>query len=223
MPTAGSPRGGEEIDLANAVQALLNEFNGNIDSANLKDASIAAGDLQAALLDVLGVTGGAVTRRGKSIIATSEARTNVAYGLMPTPDQVSGIVLPTDGLIVVSFRAIWQNSVPGAAKAALFLGANQLVVQNNAGAPSVAGAEAVGPSTGADDDWLYSSPTGLLPAGAGGSAGAATDVATGMVVGNGAVLIEAAAGTYDVSVQFKASSGSVTAKKRKLWVWTVGF
>lgn len=36
MPTPGDPRGGEELDLQNAVQALLNEFNGNIDAANLK-------------------------------------------------------------------------------------------------------------------------------------------------------------------------------------------
>lgn len=32
-----------------------------------------------------------------------------------------------------------------------------------------------------------------------------------------------AAGTYDVSVQFKASSGSVTVKERKLWIVSMGF
>ena len=36
-------------------------------------------------------------------------------------------------------------------------------------------------------------------------------------------MVFAAAGTYDISVQFKASSGSVTVKNRKLWVWTMGF
>lgn len=39
----------------------------------------------------------------------------------------------------------------------------------------------------------------------------------------GFCTVWAAAGTYDVSVQFKSSSGSVTAKNRKLWVWTLGF
>jgi hypothetical protein len=34
---------------------------------------------------------------GKSIIATEETRTNVAYGTLTTPDVVTGIVLPTDG------------------------------------------------------------------------------------------------------------------------------
>jgi hypothetical protein len=31
------------------------------------------------------------------------------------------------------------------------------------------------------------------------------------------------AGTYDFSVRFKSSSGSVTAKNRKLWVASIGF
>lgn len=39
MPTPGQPRGGEELDLQNAVQALLNEFNGNIDTDNMKPAA----------------------------------------------------------------------------------------------------------------------------------------------------------------------------------------
>lgn len=68
------------------------------------------------------------------------------------------------------------------------------------------------------------------------------DVATGQVLGaladsakpagdqfgdaagaGGTCLIFAAAGVYTVSVQFKPASGSVTAKNRKLWVWTIGF
>jgi hypothetical protein len=51
MPTPGQPRGGEETDLQNAVQAILNEFNGNIDSANLKDGGIALADLATAVLN----------------------------------------------------------------------------------------------------------------------------------------------------------------------------
>jgi hypothetical protein len=64
------------------------------------------------------------------------------------------------------------------------------------------------------------------------------DFTTGQVVGAGPQMsvsatspqlvggpcyIFAAAGTYTVSVQFKSSSGSVTAKNRKLWAWTLGF
>lgn len=55
MPTPGDPRGAEEADLANAVQTLLNEFNGNIDNANIKaaagiDKSKLAADVQGSLL-----------------------------------------------------------------------------------------------------------------------------------------------------------------------------
>jgi hypothetical protein len=39
----------------------------------------------------------------------------------------------------------------------------------------------------------------------------------------GVCYVFAAAGTYDVSVQFKASSGSITAKSRKLWVSSVDY
>ena len=40
----------------------------------------------------------------QGIIATEESRTNTAYGPLATPDVVKGIVLPTDGLIVVGYR-----------------------------------------------------------------------------------------------------------------------
>jgi hypothetical protein len=46
---------------------------------------------------------------------------------------------------------------------------------------------------------------------------------TGGRVGAGPLYVFAAAGTYTVSVQFKSSSGSVTAKVRKLWVSTIGY
>lgn len=39
----------------------------------------------------------------------------------------------------------------------------------------------------------------------------------------GPCFIFAAAGTYDISVQFKSTSGSVTVKNRRLWVWTINF
>src|SRR5438309_7960968 len=44
--------------------------------------------------------------------------------LLTTPDQVTGIVLPTNGLIAVWYQATWQTAA-GNAQAALFLGSNQ--------------------------------------------------------------------------------------------------
>ena len=173
-------------------------------------------------------------------IATEETRENTAYGTLTTPDEVT-ILMPSEGLIAVGYQATWQESSSTVARAAIFLGSNQIKVAHAGGVPVVQEA-ALGSGFGKDAP-LVSFPLGLLtPAGAAG--GASSDVTTGQVVGGvpvgqtdfgnyfggavqyepvggsgGACLIFVAAGTYAVSVRFKASSGKVTAKNRKLWVW----
>jgi hypothetical protein len=85
-----------------------------------------------------GVTTPAPKMRGMSSVAGAENRVSAAYGLMATPDRVTGIVLPTNGLLVVTFQAWWNESVSAAARAAIFLGSNQLkIASNTASAPSV--------------------------------------------------------------------------------------
>jgi hypothetical protein len=186
---------------------------------------------------------------GKSIITATEARSNVAYGTLTTPDIVKSVVLPTDGLIGVLYQATWQESVNNAARAAIFLNSVQQQIAQTSGPANVAASRA---SQGAGvnvDGSLFTAPTGLC--GTDEAAAYAGDATTGQAVGwhpgNSAYLVRqeiggsivssptpnigaagpcyifATAGTYDVSVQFKASSGSVTAKNRKLWVWTQTF
>ena len=195
-------------------------------------AGITAAQLAAAVRDAVGLNDGTTVRRGKSIIATEEARTNVAYGTLTTPDQVANLVLPTDGLIRVAYQAMWKESVNNTANAAIFFGANQIKIADaTTASPGVQeaanakGADVYGP--------LYSAPLGLSPgiSGVGADTTAYTgDVTTGQLVGmagatpNGGVcVVFAAAGTYTVSIQFRASSGTVTAKNRKLWVEAIGF
>lgn len=161
---------------------------------------------------------------GATNITTEEARTNVAYGTLTTPDQVTGIVMPTDGLICVAFQAMWKESVVGAARAAIFIGTNQLkLASNSAAAPVVQETAHGAPSS------IYK-PLTSATFGLDGSSGSGTaytgDVTTGQVLGgtsSGYVSVFAAAGTYDVSVKFNATSGSVTAKNRVLRVWTKAF
>lgn len=184
-----------------------------------------------------GITANGTSRRGKSIIALEEVRTNVAYGTLTTPDQVS-VVLPTDGLIAVAYQASYKESVLGAATAALFVGANQTKVpQVSQAAPVTVAAHINSANTYVPLQTFYgglvSAPSGTAYTG---------DVTTGQALGavgalaaqlggtntaltnvGGPCLLMAAAGTYTVSVQFKASSGNVSAKDRKLWVWTLGF
>lgn len=40
LPSVGDPRGSEEVDLRNALVALLDEFNGNIEAANMAGGGV---------------------------------------------------------------------------------------------------------------------------------------------------------------------------------------
>jgi hypothetical protein len=176
---------------------------------------------------LLGLTAAGSTRRGKSIIATEEARSNTEWGLLPTPDRVSGITLPADGLICVLYNATWKNSVVGGGAAAIFVGATQLVAPNVSLAAPQPQASVCQSSVADRYEKLTTRSSGLIAQAVNTAYG--SDFTTGQAVGlgdtsrDGVCFIFAAAGSYDVSVRFKASSGSVTAKERKLWVWTIGF
>jgi hypothetical protein len=194
--------------------------DGSVTTIKLADDAATADKISDA--PKVGLTDSGAVRRGKFVQAATGTRTNTAYGALSNgPDVVTNVVLPTDGLIVVGYQATWQQSA-GAARAAIFVGANQL--KSDAGGTAPAVQEAV-PSAGTGVDYtLGTGATGLLSGSFGGWTG---DVTTGQVIGTtsgfGVTYIFAAAGTYDVSIQFKAPSGTVTVKNRKLWVWTVGF
>lgn len=227
---------GNPSNLTAGATASMTDISGPFtDIKTWADAKFSTSDLTTATLQTLGMNSGGQVGRGKSIIASTESRTNVAYGTLTTPDQVSGIVLPTDGLIFVAYHATWQESVQSAAAAAIFIGATQLKRATETGAPGV-DETSHGATPAATDRPLTTYPYGLS-SWAGVSAAYGGDVTTGQVVGSADSTLSsnannrfgvcgpifAAAGTYTVSVQFKASSGSVTAKNRRLWVWTLGF
>jgi hypothetical protein len=166
---------------------------------------------------------GTIVPQGAKVIAAEESRANVAYGLMATPDRVPGVVMPQDGLLCVRYSALVKNSMAGTGAAAIFVGATQLRSAVGGGAPDVF--EFVWSSGANEYDWLFTVPPGAgslfywgMRTGGGDASRGAVPVAVG-----GSVEIEVPAGTYDVSVQFRSSSGSVTAKERKLWVWTMDF
>jgi hypothetical protein len=245
-PVATSVKVGQHFYATDTNQEFLS------DGTNWREIAQDTQDMFA----TLGVNrAGAAQRRGKSIIATTEGRTNVAFGLLTTPDRVQNIVLPTDGLICVAYKALWDGG-NGNGRAAIFIGANQLKVAENdspaAGAPVTQAAVGFGSMY----KHLHTAPFGITSFDA--NINDSTDVTTGQVVGgiaiawsqeingttrtlsNGAFggnattggvnvpfggpcYIFAAAGTYDISIQFKCSSGTVNAKQRKLWVWTMGF
>lgn len=230
---------------------------GWVTSSHIADGTIAAGDLSAALAAQLGVSAGGVVSRGQTTIATEESRTNTAYGTLTTPDQVASVGMPANGLMFITYNALWKASVGGfAAKAAVFIGANQLKVrstQDNAAVTQAAVQEStlneysplistgfglVGSTETVSGEHAASPTTGVALGltGFDNSAPALYHELNGIVSGVSAghdlrdagvggllVVDNLAAGTYNVSVQFKSSSGSVTAKERRLKVWTVAF
>jgi hypothetical protein len=213
------------------LQAVI---NGNIESENVKS------------LPRANFTGAAKTELGeaqKKITATEQARTNTAYGTLATPDEVE-LTLPENGLRAIGYRATWKESVKEAASAAIFVNTEQVrgrtagvgAAQVQAGAVKVTGS--------VTEKWtiLGSGAMGLF--GEQNAEGAAeinfsSEVTTGQILTSGAAwrsgstvfaeaanqagvcYVFAAAGTYKISVQFKASSGTVTAKNRKLWAWVI--
>lgn len=178
---------------------------------------------------------------GQSIIATEESRTNTAYGLMTTADRVQNVVVPNNGIVQVRYHATWKQSVAGAAAAAIFIGANQtrcmqeggtgpLVIERGLNTaqsgttyrPLITDARS-GLVTLDDDDGAYTGDVSTGQLLGGQSAVSFDGVAGNASYGGAAEFFVITGGTFDISVQFKASSGSVSAKNRKLWVRVLPF
>lgn len=159
----------------------------------------------------------------KSITAVEQSRTNSSYGYFGTPDRVN-VKVPTDGLIVVAFQALWIEEIEGAARAAIFVNDEQVASRG------VTDATAQETSLGQADQYslLNSSPLGLVSEPA--ASDLTTDVDTGsLIVGSDGlgiggvchIMRRTGGGDFDVGVKFKASSGTVWAKDRWLAVWTM--
>lgn len=218
--TSGNPDnlvGGSSASMTD-IGGSLTDLKNFLNSRNLNQDNLPVSMLQQlGLNDSSGQKG-----RGKSIIAQTETRTNAAYGTMPTPDQVAGIVLPVDGLIFIAAEMTWQQSAASAAWAAIFLNSVQLRLASNLASPAVAETTIGG---NINNDTPLTTYTGGVISNTAPVAYTG-DVTTGQVVGGssgGICTVFAAAGTYTVSVQFRSTSGNVIAKNRKLWVWTLGF
>jgi hypothetical protein len=171
--------------------------------------------------------------RGATNIAASQSTSSATYTTLTTPDQVTNVVLPTNGLIMVLYQAMWQETIANTARAQLCLGATQVEIASNNGGPQIGVTIALIGGTANNNTPLSTYSGGLksMPSNAHNST---ADVTTGQVVGGydvtvpatvgGPCYIFAAAGTYTVSVQFAVvSGGTVTAQQRKLWVQALSF
>lgn len=148
------------------------------------------------------------------VIAKEESLVSATYGTLATPDEIKEVKVPENGIVLIGYSAKFKSSVSGAGAAAIFLNANQLKEYTTEPKDAATG------TTATTFRNLTSSWRGLSTASAGEATGA--DVTTGQLIGSsligGLAAVFLAAGTYTVSVRFKASSGSVSAKERRLWV-----
>jgi hypothetical protein len=211
--------------------AIRDKISGNINTDNIAANQITPDLLEAALAVRLGVSQAGVVRRGSSVIATEEQRTSTSFGLHPTPDRVQNVVLATTGLIYVSFIAEVKCTVADVTSASIFIGANQIKAASTAAAPAVVGiATGAGPQVKTVYNALTAHPVFGLVSGNSGTAYTG-NVTTGQsaalfsAAGDGGAwwVGFAAAGTYDVSIQTKSSSGIVFLKNRTLLVKTESY
>jgi hypothetical protein len=170
-----------------------------------------------------GGAAGAIVSSRKAIIPAEETRGDTSYGPLETPDLVEGIVLPEDGLILVAYQAQWKSSVAGAGRAAIFLGENQLKTPSGTGGAPVEQVANTHSSIADRQTILAMNTNGLHGHLFGSSSDAGDSVATGQSFPFPLLCVFAAAGTYDVSVRFAATSGSVVVKNRALRVWSQRF
>jgi hypothetical protein len=150
-------------------------------------------------------------------ISKEESRESTVFGTLPTADLIKEVVVGEEGLVRIGYSARFKSSVSAAGKAAVFLGVNQLklfTTESKAVAASTVGLGFRSLSSGSN--------AGLVTYASGDAVGA--DATTGQLLSTsldgGMAELWLAAGTYDISVQYRATEGKVTAKERRIWVET---
>lgn len=204
--STGDPKFIKGLETFNGLLGASNKITGTgIEAA----AGIGAGQLAAAAKPFVWYT--------PKVIATEQTRESASFGTLTTADEIKEVVLPENGLIQIGYVAKWKSSVAAAGKAAIFIGANQLKFGGT-------GAVAETASSGTEFNILssVSNENGLNSVGSATAAFVTTGEAIGASTQGGFCSIFAAAGTYNISLQFRSTSGSITAKERKLWVAVLG-
>lgn len=211
LPVAGEPNSTADPKVIGSLKTLRDETNALLTSENkIPNSSLSQSKL---------------TWYTPTVIATEEGRTNTAYGTLTTKDEITGVVVPANGFLLLGYSALWKMSASNTGKAAFFIGANQLKQHNAASAPVVQEAECLG----AVFAGLSSGTLGLVN-GSDGQSYVTTGMtlapspvgATPALAGGFTVVQRLAAGTYNVSVQYKINTGTITAKERVLSAWVLG-
>jgi hypothetical protein len=208
-------------DVVENDEAILDVLNGDVSAINLAPNAVETEKIkdEAVTASKLAKGVGAIKWYTPKVIATEESRESASFGTLTTADEIKEVVVGENGLIEIDYMALVKSSVAGAGRIAFFIGSNQLK-RPFEGAPADSETSTVGTSFQTIVSGSVSPRTLEF---------ASSYVTTGMALG-GTLTVPGGpckvfglpAGTYTVSVRYKATSGSVTAKERKLWVTTFG-
>lgn len=169
----------------------------------------------------------------KSIIAAEQTRgTGLDY--LGTPDKVTGIVVPPNGLIVVLFMALVKNTSGFEGKAAIVIDDDPVTRWQGGGGgpgeneryfPNDAGEYKALVTTGAGLATVSDSGTPEQTAPSGPHIVGLDDSVSGdqRQLGGPCYIVHPAGGEVDVGIQFGGDSGTTSAKNRCLWVWSMAF
>jgi hypothetical protein len=193
-----------------------------VTKAKVADDAVGVQELDGTVNDLLGVSESSTVRRGNFVRAAQDNLASATYQKMGNADEVINIAVPATSLLHIMYRAEWSKSDSGAtATAAIFLDGDQLKYTP---APGPATAPAVQEIANSENNivWkpLYTDEGGITQSTASSNySGDASS--TGQVVKF--TTVEVDTGTYDVSVRFKVSAGTVSARYRSLYVWTAQY
>jgi hypothetical protein len=200
LPRLNQTGANEWADVQANDEAIATVVNGEISNENIvAGAAIARSKLEAAAQGIGGEW------YSPKVIATEESRTNVAYGTLTTADEITAVVVPTNGKVIINYRAKVKNSVESAGRIAVFIDGNQLQLAGG----------------GNSEQALIGTGFNTITTNLGTLATANENIAdatTGQVISQAPLEVFVAAGTHTVGVRYKASSGSITAKERRLLV-----
>lgn len=188
-------------------EALRDTVNGSLDGDNLTTTA----------LNRLGLSDATTVRSGTTVVTAAQATSSTSFTTLTTADQVQNVVLPTNGLLYVTYAAQWLGD--GNSQAALFIGATQ--ANGYTAASGVVTTQAVAHPGGGSPKYqsLHTDAgvAGLATTGFSGDAG--TRATTGFVLNAQPALLTAVAGTYTISVRFRNTGGSsMTVRDRLLYV-----
>lgn len=178
----------------------------------------------------------------KSVVNTEDTYNLTLFGeATPNPDRVSQVTMPTDGLMYIGAIGRYKCTVLGddlsglGCQIAIHINSNQLKVPDSGQAAPVAQSSVWNNFAATNTYKPFGSYHGGI-ASIGGTVAQSDDVTTGQILSIGTLgdgskyvapggffIMFAAAGVYDISLRYKVSSGTITVKNRKLWVWTKEF